>query len=68
MFGATFELATRIDYRYFWYTERCSFQINSLALNNCFSDRNVLQNGVIALSKMVFFFKPFFCQEAENFV
>ena len=30
-----------------------SFQIDSLVLNICFSYRNVFQNGVNALSKMV---------------
>ena len=30
-----------------------SLQINSLALNNCLSYRNVFQNGVNTLSKMV---------------
>ena len=29
-----------------------SLEINSLSLNNCFSYRNVFQNGVNALSKM----------------
>ena len=55
-------------------------EINSLALNNCFSYRNVFQNGVNALSKMVFkiffffvflflfCFVLFFCQKAQNFV
>ena len=43
-------------------------EINSLALNNCFSYRNVFQNGVNALSEMVL--KPpfFLCQQAQNFV
>ena len=44
-----------------------SLQINSLAFNNCFSYRNVFQNGVNALSKMVFK-NPLFCQKAQNFV
>ena len=45
---------------------------NSLALNSCFSYRNVFQNGVNALSKMVFkkmcffFFFFFFGQKAQN--
>ena len=47
-----------------------SLEINGSALNNCFSYRNVFQNGVNALSKIVlkhiFFF--FFGQKAENFV
>ena len=41
-----------------------SLQINSLASNDCFSNRNVFQNGVNALSKMVnhFFVKSLkFC-------
>ena len=39
LFGATFYLVT--------------LKINTLPSNNCFSHRNVLQNGVSALSKMV---------------
>ena len=31
-----------------------SLEINSLALNHCFSYRNVFQNGVNALSKIFF--------------
>ena len=30
-----------------------SLKINSLALNNCFSHRNIFQNGINTLSKMV---------------
>ena len=41
--------------------------INSLALNKCFSYRKVFQNGVNALSKMVFE-TPIFCQKAPDFV
>ena len=32
-----------------------SLEIYSLALNNCFSYRNVFQNGINALSKIFFF-------------
>ena len=35
-------------------------------LNDCFSYRNIFQNGVNALSKMVL--KTRFCQKAQNFV
>ena len=35
---------------------------------NCFSYRNVFQNDVNALSKMVLKKNPVFCQKAENFV
>ena len=53
------------DYRDFWKTERWKSGNNSSALNNCFSYRNVFQNGVNALSKCVcvcvfFFFLSFF--------
>ena len=44
------------DYRIFWDTalKDGSLQINSLALNvNCFDFRNIYQNDVDALSKMV---------------
>ena len=43
-----------------------SLQINSLALKNCFSYRNVFQNGVNALSKMVLK-NPGFCQKNSKF-
>ena len=52
MFSAIFNLVTR---RKFWNTEDYRLKINSLPLNNCFSYRNVLQNGVNTLSKMFFF-------------
>ena len=44
-----------------------SLEINSLASNNCFSHRNVLQNGVNALSKVVLK-TPVFCQKAPDFM
>ena len=40
-----------------------SLEINILALNNCFSHRNIFQNGVNTLSKMV----NHFCQKAQIF-
>ena len=44
-----------------------SLQINSLPSNNSFSDRNVLQNGINALSKMGF--KELgFLSKSSNFV
>ena len=49
-----------------------SLEINSLALNNCFSYRNVFQNGVSALSKIVLIFVCLFVcfvlffQKAQN--
>ena len=54
MFGATFNMLTLIT----WTTvlkklKDVCLQINSLASSDCFSCRNVLQNGVDALSKMV---------------
>ena len=54
MFDATFYHTTWLhvsDSRtavIFGTLENCSLQINSLTLNNCFSDRNVFQNDVIA--------------------
>ena len=53
------------DYHNFWNTDMKvgSLEINSLALNNCFSCRNVFLNDVNALSKKVFkdpFFSFFF--------
>ena len=46
-----------------------SLEINSLALNNCFSYRHVFQNGVNALSKMVYKnLKTVFCQKSQDFV
>ena len=62
MFGATFNLVTRVRIPYFVETLKDgSLEINSLALNNCFSYRNVFQNSVNAfvkngLKKPVFFF------------
>ena len=66
MFGATFNLVTRVGL-IFGTLEDGSLEIISLALNNCFSYRNVFQNGVNALSKMVLN-NPIFCQKAQNFV
>ena len=53
----------KLSYRYqtnviFGTLKDGSLPINSLALNNCFSCRNVFQNGV----------KPFVYQKAQNFV
>ena len=42
-------------------------KINSLSFCNCFSYRNVLQNGVKTLSEMVFE-NSSFCHKAQNFV
>ena len=53
MFGATFNLVTRVGLPYFFGTMKDGLEINSIALNNCFSNRNVFQNGVTILSKMV---------------
>ena len=41
-----------------------SLLINTLASNICFSYRNMFQNGVDALSKIV----DAFCQKAQNFI
>ena len=53
------------DYRSFWNTERWNLQINSLASNNCFSHRNVFQNGVNALSKIAFKNPGFFFKKLK---
>ena len=62
MFGATFNLVTLVGI--FGILKDGGLQINSLALNNRFSNRNVFQNGVNALSKMVLK-TPFFRQKAQ---
>ena len=65
MFGGTFNLVTRVDY--FETLKDDGLQINSLALKICFNYRNVFQNGVKALSKMVLK-NPVFCQKPHNFL
>ena len=45
----------------------CCLKFNNLPLINCFSYRNVLQNGAKALSKMVLK-NSSFCQKHHNFV
>ena len=53
MFNATFNLVARVKYRIFGTLKVGSLQINSLALNNNFSFRNVFQNGVNSFPKMI---------------
>ena len=53
MFGATFNLVTRVDKRIFGTLKGGRLQINSLVLNNCFTYRKVFKYGFNALSKMV---------------
>ena len=65
MMGAIFNLVTRVGPRDFWNTENDSLEISSLALNSCFSYKNVFQNGVNSLSKMV---NHFFCHKAQYFI
>ena len=68
MFCSTFNLVTtcRTAVR-FETLKDGSLQMNSLALNNCFSYRNVFQNGVNTLSKR--FKKPgFFWSKNSSFV
>ena len=71
MFGATFNLL--VLHVSDWTTvifgtlKVGSQEINSLALNKCFSYRNVFQYGVNALSKMVFK-NLVSCQKAQNLV
>ena len=60
MFGTTLTWLHVSDYLNFWNTEDRSLVINILASYNSFSYRNVFQNGVSALSKMVLK-SPFFC-------
>ena len=62
MYGATFKLVTTVI---FVTLKDGSLQIDILVSNNCFSYRNVYQNGVKALSKMVNYF---LCQKAQKFV
>ena len=64
MFGATFNLVTTVIFETL---NDGGLEINSLALNNCFSHRKVFQNGVNDLSKLVLK-TPDFCQKAQNFV
>ena len=52
MFGATFNLVTRVEYRNFGTQKDGSLQINSLASNNV-SVTEVFQNSVNTLSKMI---------------
>ena len=57
MFGATFNLATSCRTTEIFETLKDgSLEINSLALNNCFRDRNFFQNSVNTLSKLVHHF------------
>ena len=58
MFGATFNLNlyTCQNSVIFGTLKDASLWINSLASNNCFNHRNVLQNGINILSKMVIHF------------
>ena len=68
MFGATFNLVTRVDLPYFIeHLKDSSLKTNSLLINKCFSYRNVFQNGEKALSKMVFK-NVGFGQKAQNFL
>ena len=55
MFGATFHLFTHVELPLFLKRRKMVVwkSIVSLALNNCFSYRNVFQNGVNSLSKMI---------------
>ena len=56
-----------VDYHNFGTVKYSILKINSLPLNNCFSFRNVLQNGVNSLSKMVLK-NSIFCPIAQTFV
>ena len=77
MFSALLNLVTRVGlswvfffffFFFFFLTQKDgNLEINSLALNNYFSYRNVVQNGVNALSEMVLK-NPGFCQKTQNFV
>ena len=54
MFGATFNLVTRVGFTIIFGTPKNgSLKMNSLPSNNYFSNRNFLENSINALSKMV---------------
>ena len=53
MFGATFNLVKSVGLPYFLENQKNgSLKINNFPSNNCFSYRNVFQNGVNAKSKI----------------
>ena len=65
MFGSTFNLVTR--YEIFGTVKDNSLKVNSLPIKYGCSYKNVLQNGVNSLSKMVL--KNLgFCPKPQNFV
>ena len=64
MFGAAFMCRTTAIFETL---EDGILKIISVALNKIFSYKDVFQNGVNALSKMVLR-TPTFCQKAQNFV
>ena len=62
MFGATFKLVTRVGLPLFLeHQKMIVLKINILASNDYFSYRNVFQNGVNTLSKLL----TIFCQKAQ---
>ena len=65
MFGTTLNLVALVGLPYVFGTLKDGrLTINSLPLNDCFSYRNILQNGVKPLSKMVLKF-PVFCRKIQ---
>ena len=60
MFGAAFDQVTRVVGK----LKDDSLEIDSLSPNNCLCHRNVFQNGVNTLSKMV----NHFGQMARSFI
>ena len=66
MFGATFNLVTRVGL-FLENRKNGCLKINSLLTNNCFIYRNILKNGVNTLSKM-FFKRTRFLSKSSDFV
>ena len=67
MFTASFILVHVSNYRNFWNNERWKFILNILASWNCFTCRNLFQNGANDMSEC-FTFETAFCKKAQYFV
>ena len=55
------------NYHNFWNNERWKSVLNTLASWNCFTCRNLLQNGANDMSECLTF-ETAFCKKAQNFV
>ena len=55
------------NYRNFWNNERWKSVLNTLASWNCFTCRNLFQNGANDMSECLTF-EAAFCKKAQNFV